>query len=103
MIFASVIVTTAITKITILTHSTPRSIYIPNILIETTNAAIFGTTDMYPANGADAPSYTSGAQVWKGKRESLNANATSKSIAAPKTAIISPVSFKRVDITSATL
>ncbi len=56
MIFASVIVSTAITKIVILTHSTPRSIYIPKILIETTNAAIFGTTDINPANGADAPS-----------------------------------------------
>jgi len=103
MMFASVIVSTAITKITIRTHSTPRSMYIPKILILTTNAAILGTTDMYPASGADAPSYTSGAQVWKGKRESLNPNATSNNTDEPKIATIRPVSFTRVAKTSATL
>jgi len=32
-----------------------------------------GTIDIYPASGEEAPSYTSGAHVWNGKRESLNA------------------------------
>src|SRR5581483_126104 len=48
----------------------------------TANAAAFGPTVRNAATGAGAPWYTSGAQLWKGAAEILNASPTKMSAAA---------------------
>src|SRR5579883_1221852 len=49
---------------------------------KTANAAALGPADMNSVTGAGAPWYTSGAQIWKGAAETLNANPTNISAAA---------------------
>src|ERR1700730_3064114 len=45
------------------------------------NAAALGPTDRNPETGAGAPWYTSGAQIWNGAAEILNARPTKISAA----------------------
>ena len=50
------------------------------------NAAVFTPVAMNPVTGVGAPSYTSGAHMWKGTTATLNMNPISSS-ASPRPAI----------------
>ena len=52
---------------------------------KTAKAAALGPADMNAATGAGAPWYTSGAQIWNGAAETLNATPTKISPAATPT------------------
>ena len=57
----------------------------------TANAAALGPADRNALTGVGAPSYTSGAHIWKGAAETLNPNPTNINPAAAPSSIPSVV------------
>src|SRR5215469_13680863 len=68
------------------TKGSQRFVIGPRAVVKTrtnaANAAALGPTDMNSVTGAGAPWYTSGAQIWNGAADTLNAKPTNISAAA---------------------
>src|SRR5579884_2449829 len=71
------------------TNGSQRFVIGPSAVVNTrtnaANAAAFGPADMKSVTGAGAPWYTSGAQIWNGAADTLNAKPTNINAAAVPT------------------